>query len=156
MFAGRTRNSGTLGHRFPNLKAGTTSKIAISVQDSTGNDITLPGRTVIGTVQSVKAVYPANIFKRDNLTAVSVNKVQAKSPSEDTVTDEQWDPPVNLTDLNEREKQVVSQMLREESQSFSKSEDDIGCVENLQMNISLKDNLPALRISLSQSPCIKR
>lgn len=41
-----------------------------------------------------------------------------------------------------REKQIVSKMLREESQIFSRSDDYIGCVQNLQMNISLKDDLP--------------
>ncbi|KAI3365872.1 hypothetical protein L3Q82_000851 [Scortum barcoo] len=126
-------------------KAGMTPKIVVSVQNPTSHDITLPARTVIGMVQSVRAVYPASIFKSDNLPTTSVYEVQARSPGEDTPTGEQWDPPVDLTHLNEHQKQVVSQMLREESQSFSRSDDDIGCVENLQMDISLKDNEPVSR-----------
>ena len=131
------------------VKAGMTPKIVVSVQNPTSHDLTLSGRTAIGTVQSVRSVYPANIFKSDCLPTASVHKVQAKSSSEDTPTDEQWDPPVDLTHLNEQQRQVISQMLREESQSFSRSDDDIGCVENLQMNISLKDNEPVLRTYLS-------
>ena len=131
------------------VKAGMTPKIIVSVQNPTGHDITLSGRTVIGTVQSVRSVYPANIFKSDRLPTASVHKVQAKSSSQDTPTDEQWDPPVDLTHLTEHQRQVVRQMLREESQSFSRSDDDIGCVENLQMNISLKDNEPVSRTYLS-------
>lgn len=124
------------------VKAGMTPRIVVSVRNPTSHDITLSGRTVIGTVQSVRAVYPANIFKPDHLPTASVHQVQAKSSSEDTPTNEQWDPPVDLTHLNEHQKQAVSQMLREESESFSRSDDDIGCVESLQMNISLKDNEP--------------
>lgn len=109
------------------VKAGMAPRILVSVQNPTSHDITLSGRTVIGTVQSVRAVYPANIFKPDHLPTASVHQVQAKSSSEDTPTDEQWDPPVDLTHLNEHQKQAVSQMLREESHSFSKSDDDIIC-----------------------------
>uniref|UniRef100_A0A3B3Q8H6 Gypsy retrotransposon integrase-like protein 1 n=1 Tax=Paramormyrops kingsleyae TaxID=1676925 RepID=A0A3B3Q8H6_9TELE len=36
-------------------------------------------------------------------------------------------------------------MLKEEAASFSKSENDIGCVENLQLAISLKDTIPVAR-----------
>lgn len=45
--------------------------------------------------------------------------------------------------------QVVNQMLREESQSFFRSDNDIGCAENLQMNTSLTDNEPVTPTYLS-------
>ncbi|KAI3374922.1 hypothetical protein L3Q82_021061 [Scortum barcoo] len=67
-------------------KAGMTPKIVVSVQNPTSHDITLPARTVIGMVQSVRAVYPASIFKSDNLPTTSVYEVQARSPGEDTPT----------------------------------------------------------------------
>lgn len=131
------------------VKAGMTPKIIISVQNPTSHDITLAGRTVIGTVQSVRSVYPANIFKTDHAQTASIHHVQAQSSSGSTPAHEQWDPLVDLTHLNEQQRQVVSQMLREESGSFSRSDDDIGCVENLQMNISLKDHEPVSRTYLS-------
>ncbi len=40
---------------------------------------------------------------------------------------------------------MVQQMLREEAASFSRSDDDIGCIEGLQLNISLKDTTPVTR-----------
>ena len=55
---------------------------------------------------------------------------------------EQWDPPVELSHLNEDQRQVARQMLREECHSFSRSDNDIGCIERLQMTISLKDLEP--------------
>lgn len=76
------------------VKAGTTPKIIISVQNPTSHDITLAARTVIGTVQSVRSVYPANIFKTDHTPPASIHHVQAQSPSESTPAHEQWDPPV--------------------------------------------------------------
>lgn len=131
------------------VKTGMTPKIVISVQNPTSHDIILPSRTVIGTVQSVASIYPANVFKTDCLPTASVRPIQTKSSGENTPKSEQWDPPIDLSHLNDHQRQAVSQMLREESESFSKSDDDIGCVENLQMNISLKDNEPVTRTYLS-------
>lgn len=120
------------------VKAGMAPKFIVSVQNPTSHDITLAGRTFIGTVQSVSSVYPAEIFKTDHSAATSIHHVQAQGSSESTPAHEQWDPPVDLTHLDEHQRQIASQMLREESESFSRSDDDIGCVGNLQMNISLK------------------
>lgn len=131
------------------VKAGIAPKIIISVQNPTSHDITLAGRTFVGTVQSVRSVYPANIFNADQPPTVSINCVQAQSSGDSTPTQEQWDPPVDLTHLSEHERQIASQMLREESASFSRSDDDIGRIENLQMHISLKDAEPVSRTYLS-------
>lgn len=131
------------------VKAGRTPKIIVTVQNPTNHDIMLSGRTVIGTVQSAGSVYPANIFKTDNLPTASIHHVQAQNSIGSTPTHEQWEPPVDLTHLNEHQRQTVSQMLREESESFSRSDNDIGCVENLQLDISLKDSEPVSRTYLS-------
>lgn len=40
-------------------------------------------------------------------------------------------------------------MLREESASFSKTDDDIGCIEKLQLCIALKDTVPVAKTYLS-------
>ncbi len=115
------------------VKADKVPKFIVSVQNPTNHDITLVGRTVIGTVQSVRSVYPANIFKTDHLPTTSIHHSQAQSSSGSTPAHEQWDPPVNLTHLDEHQRQIASQMLREESESFSRSDDNISCVENQQM-----------------------
>lgn len=105
-------------------------KIIVSVQNPTNHEIILPGRTVIGSVQSVKSEYPVNIFNTNHLPAPSIHHIQAQASSESTPAYEQWDPPVDLTHLNEQQRQIVTQMLREESGSFSRTDDDIGCVPN--------------------------
>lgn len=65
-----------------------------------------------------------------------------QSTREGAPAEESLDPPVDLTNLDEDQRQVVSQMLREESGSFSDSDYDIDCIQDLRMNISLKDAEP--------------
>ena len=51
-------------------------------------------------------------------------------------------PDVDLGDLTQDQKIAVVNMLREEADSFSKNDDDVGCAEGLQLIISLSDNRP--------------
>ncbi|KAI3372258.1 hypothetical protein L3Q82_022771, partial [Scortum barcoo] len=62
---------------------------------------------------------------------------------------EQWDAPVDLSHLTADQRRVVRQMLREECHSFSRSDNDIGCNEQLKMSISLKDSEPVQRTYMS-------
>lgn len=45
------------------LRPYTSPHIIVSVQNPTDNDLTLTGKTVIGTVQKVQAVYPAAVLE---------------------------------------------------------------------------------------------
>jgi len=56
---------------------------------------------------------------------------------------------VDLSHLSEPEREVVHKMLREESASFSRTDDDIGCIEKLQLRISLKDTEPVAKTYFS-------
>lgn len=51
-------------------------------------------------------------------------------------------PPVGLSQLEENEQLIVREMLRQEAGAFARSDDDVGCVENLELEIQLKDNQP--------------
>lgn len=75
-----------------------------------------------------------------------MSQVNAES---EQATDTSWDPPIDLSRLNEPERVVVQNMLLEECSSFSKSEDDIGCNEKLKLSILLKDMDPEARTYLS-------
>ena len=44
--------------------------------------------------------------------------------------------------LNHDQRIVAETMLREEYESFSSSEQDIGCIPDLEMKINLKDRQP--------------
>nr|KAG5685813.1 hypothetical protein BaRGS_001225 [Batillaria attramentaria] len=69
-------------------------------------------------------------------------------------SDTAWDPPVDLeaTPLSEGEKRQVRQLLREECEAFSRDDDDIGCIEELEMDIKLTDNTPVQRPYVSIPP----
>lgn len=110
------------------------------MQHPTAHDIVLAGRTVFGTVQNIQTLYPASILEGSRLPPpVSMSHIRAE---EDKATD-LWDPPVSLGHFSE------SEMLRDDSASFSKSDEDIGCIEKLELSVSLKDTEPVARTYLS-------
>ena len=128
------------------LSSGVSPYIVLDVQNPTDHDIELSGRTVMGTLQQVQAVYPATSFEKPSHSPpVSVSQVNTES---EQVTETPWNPPIDLSHLNEPERVVVQNMLREECSSFSKSDDDIGCIKKLKLSISLKDMDPVARTYL--------
>lgn len=52
---------------------------------------------------------------------------------------------MDLSHLSEDQQQQVKQMLREECGVFAKDDWDTGCIEDLEMVIQLKDNMPVQR-----------
>ena len=97
--------------------------------------------------QHWQSVYPVPTSDQScHSTPVSVNHVMSSSYQ---IADDCWDPPVDLTHLDESKREIVQKMLREDSASFSRSDDDIGCIESLRMTISLTDTSPVVRSYLS-------
>ncbi len=124
------------------LEKGTRPIITISVQNGTDHDITLSGRTELGTLQPVKSVLPISNSQCE--ATASVTQVLPGTTEGDGNTD-RWDPPVDVSHLTPPQQQQVKRMLREECHAFSKSDDDIGCVPGLQLSILLNDNTPVAR-----------
>ncbi|KAL6465913.1 hypothetical protein MHYP_G00260460 [Metynnis hypsauchen] len=121
--------------------------ITVNVQNPTDHDIMLPGRIIVGTVQLIQSVYPATILEGCHPPVhVAVSHVRTE---EDQVTGDVWDPPVDLSHLDEPEKEVVRKMLREECSAFARSDNDIGSINKLQLDISLKDTEPVAKAYLS-------
>lgn len=127
------------------VRKGVFPVIMLDVSNPTDHDIALLGRTIIGTVQTIMTVLPAQVFEK-TVTPATVNHTSVQTPCTAT---EQWDPPVGLNHLTEEQREVVRQMLREECHSFSRSDNDIGCIERLKMTISLKDSEPVKRTYMS-------
>ncbi len=121
------------------LQKHTSPHIIVSVQNPTDHDLMLVGKTVIGRVQPVQSVYPTAAFENHGLHSLRISKIKTEASHTSETT---WVPPVNLSHLSEPEKQIVQQMLKEKAASFSKEETDIGCIERLQLAISLKDTTP--------------
>jgi hypothetical protein len=85
---------------------------------------------------------------------VEVLRIAVSHQQETKAGKEQWDPAVDLdkAPLTEEQKRRVRQVLREECNAFSRDDDDVGTVEELQMNISLKDDSPVQRAYVSIPP----
>lgn len=94
------------------LKRGAKPFIIIGVQNPTDHDIVLAGRTVIGTVQPVQAVYPASVFEQPHpASSAAVSNVDMER---EKLSSDVWDPPVDLSHVSEPEREVVQKMLRNE------------------------------------------
>lgn len=129
------------------LRGGAPPYMALDVQNPTDHDITLLGKTVVGTLNQVQAVYPASAFEKPiSPPTVSVNDVEVGGEELD---DSVWDAPVDLSHLSQPEKVKVQKMLREECASFSKSDNDIGNIPTLKFSVSLKDIEPVACTYLS-------
>ena len=63
------------------------------------------------------------------------------SPSEEQAQ-ELWDPPVGLSHLEEEQQSIVREMLRKEPAAFARDENDVGCIDNLELEINLSDDQP--------------
>lgn len=128
------------------VRKGVKPFIVIDVQNDTDHNIVLAGKTLIGAVQPIQAVYPACAFLQPRpASSAAVGVVEVKTDENCDVSDH----PVNLSHLPDSEKEIVKKMLRDECFSFSKSENYIGCIEKLQLSISLKDTEPVSKTYLS-------
>ena len=61
---------------------------------------------------------------------------------QNSVNDDCYVPSVDLGHLTDDQKSIAIQMLKEESESFAKDDDDLGCAEDLQLTINLSDTTP--------------
>ncbi|KAK7918699.1 hypothetical protein WMY93_009983 [Mugilogobius chulae] len=127
----------TLSEAVISLHKGGWSKVSIPVTNESSRDLTLTARTVLGQLQPVKAIYPANAQPLQTQND-SVNPVQHQNK-------ELWDPPVALDHLTPEQQDKVRAVLREECHAFSKGDQDVGCIPSLKLKIRLKDTTPVTR-----------
>lgn len=101
-----------------------------------------------GNWDDTKIAFPSGRQRQAKVATVGVSR--PTPPAQE----ELWDPAIDLADapLTEDEKRQVRLMLREECRAFSKDDDDVGTVEELVMNISLKDDSPVQRAYVSIPP----
>ena len=113
---------------------------------------------MLGKLELVKSVTPLEVRKKENEERSADCSRPANNSSEegeevrsqsDTPAmkrrqseDSHSTPDVDLEDLTEDQKIAVAAMLKEEAESFSKDDDDVGCAEGLQLKINLSDNRP--------------
>ena len=125
------------------------SGVDIEVHNTSDHDITLPRRTLLGRLQLIKSVAPMEVklaSTADNKEcefqfAYDLSTVIREGDTESDVAT----PEVDMTGLTMQQQKVVRKMLKEDAASFAKNDDDIGCIEDLQMDIDLSDSTPVQR-----------
>ncbi|PIK48803.1 hypothetical protein BSL78_14341 [Apostichopus japonicus] len=138
------------------VSRGSSCKVSIPVTNSTDKDLVLPRRTSLGHLQLVRCVFGVEKPKAeryDGNTPASSNRHSPVNVSEVCVTskdigdsnDSVWDPPVDLSMLSVPQQQKAKVMLKEECKAFAKTDDDVGCIKDLQMSIRLNDDTPVQR-----------
>ncbi|CAB4009442.1 Hypothetical predicted protein, partial [Paramuricea clavata] len=82
--------------------------------------------------------------KRRTVTATQsqVNAMTKETRERDNTNDDQFLPEVDLSGLTERQRQVVTNMLKEECHSFARNDEDIGYIKDLELEINLTTNEP--------------
>ena len=111
----------------------------------TNHDITLPGRVGLGCLKLV-------FSGLETLIPSEEPPFEQHSWTEQSESDMSWLPEVDLSGLAAEQKQQAKQLLFEEAEAFSRNDDDIGCIPELEMDIKLTSDQPVQKNYLS-IPC---
>ena len=123
----------------------------IAVCNGTDHDIVLNGRTTLGVLQAVKSVTEADVRLSGCRTSSEDQHLEQHESQESTTLnipgkqDRQGInplPAVDLSGLNHDQQILAETMLSEDCELFSSSEQDIGCIPDLEKEIYLKDSQP--------------
>ena len=132
-----------------NITPGKTSRVKVAVYNGTNHDIVLKNRTMLGCLQSVKSVTAADVRLTDKEEQGSNEQPEEERFHESPPIPQQQSegglnplPADDLSALNQCERTVAEVMLREEYESFGFSDEDIGCIPDLEMEVHLKDHQP--------------
>lgn len=133
---------------------GAASKsVSVPVYNTTEHDIFLPKRTILGTLEPIvdskpidnRATLQGPPRKKPDNALYSPSVCATNAVNTPRENHKLWHPPVDLSHLPSVEKEIVRQMLYEESDVFTEEDGDIGCIPNLKLKINLSDNHPVQR-----------
>lgn len=122
------------------IPKGYNPTVEIMVHNTTQRQIVIPRRTPIGRIEVVASVSCLPSEGKENPEWVGL----PKGPPDPKNTDS-WLPPVDLSMLTNEQREVASQMLKEECSAFSKNDSDMGECKDLKMKIILEDHKPVQR-----------
>ena len=127
------------------VKKGNAHILKLQVVNETNHDIMLPGRTPMGKLEMIRSVTPASIHHKNDSETVEKHKETAKSCAKETVLQKDANSilsKIDFSGLTHDQAEIVRNMLREEIQSFSSGDEDIGRAPGLQLDIMLTDPQP--------------
>ena len=144
------------------LKPGKSKVRKVDVINSTEHDITLLNPTPIVRLEFVQSVTPVEVKLQErvdttiNSVSATVESDETKQASQSTSREENDSKDelpkhlkaITLDGLTSQQRALAVKMLKEHQDSFAKDDSDVGSVQELQMNISLKDNTPVQKTML--------
>lgn len=115
--------------------------VAVPVGNNTKHAVTLPRKTALGGIHCVEKVIATDSPEAPDPT-VTVNSA-VSTPVDARLSS--WQPPIDLSHLDDKQREKVNKMLCEEAGAFARDGDDLGCIPSLQMSITLTDEIPVQR-----------
>lgn len=122
-----------------------SSYVPVPIANTNKHSVTLAQRTLFGHLQTVKTAYAASVEQMDRGEGVKPPTHTASAPGGDNSKKQRpawWDPPVDLSHLNEEQRRITKQLLREKCHAFAYDDDDIGSIDSLKLHITLHDTTP--------------
>ena len=118
--------------------------VPVPIANTNKHSVTLAQHTVFGHLQTVKTAYAAGVEQMNRGEGLKP-PTNISSPGGDNSKKHKpawWDPPVDLSHLNEEQGRITKQLLREECHAFAYDDDDIGSIPSLKLHITLHDTTP--------------
>ena len=97
------------------------------------------------SLHQVSAVIPLKSWKEETVDA-SVNAVQSEETGKHDSSSTEWLPKVDLSHLTPEQRTLIEKLLIKLRDVFSKSDSDIGSIEEFQMKINMTDNVPVKEV----------
>ena len=135
------------------LRRGRTNYVYVEVMNESGEEKVLKKGSLLGSIHSVSAVIPmvrsteipvgARCVNGDESVSVGAVEADVSTGGGSTEVDsDDWVPNVDLSHLDEAQREAVMTVLLEEKGVFSRSEFDVGDIKDFKMEINLEDSVP--------------
>ena len=132
------------------LKKGIRSRIFITVENTGKEDVWIPARTLLGSLEMIRSMTPGSVKPKSTETtsdkdAGDEEKLQVCSLGTGTTEDDEYRKlfdTLELQHLNEEQQSTVKDMLWTERHAFSKDPDDIGDSDDLKLTVKTVDEVP--------------
>ncbi|PFX20363.1 hypothetical protein AWC38_SpisGene15194 [Stylophora pistillata] len=138
------------------VKKGKSSQVDIDITNNTIHGIVLRGRTLLGRLQLVQSVTPVEVKTKEPDSSASNSQpkgVQVSGITEPIQTVDKglggipMENPSHIRDidlegLTPGQKEMAVKLLTEETDSFAKDDNDVGCIPDLELDLVLEDQTP--------------
>ena len=155
----------TINDKLLMLQKGICRKVSVTVVNTSKHDVVLPPNTLLGRLELVNSVTPVEVAlakKSPSLDSLGCEQSSdiscggggdGRSEAQvvnvnvgvdgEVAQDAPFDPAVTYApSLTEEQKAKVRSMLREESESFMRNDEDINMIDNLEMKLQMHDETP--------------